>query len=167
MKERNGELYGARATTRVILNERQVAAKYEHYNVYYESVRKVRGRLYEGITFDQFYQKNEFSAYMYRDGELLICSGPKKTSKSFIDYLNKEAPDVFNADYMRLDFQKLRPRFQEINGVWVSLVTVPFVNTLALFGSNVDKSELFRMAEALGVASSMLIAYSYQGQTWP
>lgn len=161
------ELQGHPARTTVKLSETCVYGQYERYHVYHEAVRRVRGRTYEGTDFEEFYQKNEFDAFYDRSENTLVCAAGKSLAHSFVEYLNKIHPSDFNADYLHLDFQQLRPRLGEISGIWVSKMSQPFLNCMALYGPNVDKSNMYKLAESLGVASSMLVAHKYQGKSYP
>jgi len=96
---------------------------------------------------------------------LLDFDGP--VARSLVDTLNRERTKTFNADYLGLDFSKIRPRVKEINGVWVSKMEQPFLKAIGLYGPNVDRSEMCKLAESFGVANAMLIIYDYGSTPYP
>lgn len=160
-------LIGSTPATRFTLQDASIGGKYEYYRVYHEAVRKQLGRTYEGHEFTSFFARNEFNAYLDRSSNRLICSTSKRVAHSLADTLNKEKPRSFNADFLSLDLGTIRPRVKEINGVWVSEMSQPFLRCIGLYGPNVDRSDMCKLAESLGVANSLLISYDFKNSPNP
>lgn len=161
------ELNGKTATTKMIFKASSVYDRFERYQVYHECRRYMSGRTYEGDDFDWFYEKSTFDAFVDRQANLMMCNAPKRFAKNFVDVLNERKTERFNADYLRLNFSIIKPRMQDVRGIWFNRMAQPNLEVAAFFGPNVDKSDFYRAAEAIGVASSFLVAYDYQDTIYP
>lgn len=58
---------------------------------------------------------------------------------------------------MSIDFDRIRPQINELNGIWISQINQPNIDTLALFGLEVDRSQVYDALRTLGHAASILI----------
>ncbi|MCG3123035.1 MAG: hypothetical protein GIKADHBN_01443 [Phycisphaerales bacterium] len=77
--------------------------------------------------------------------------------------LNLNYPHSFRCDYLWIDFDKIRPKITELNGIWIGQINQPNIETLAMFGPEVDRSDLYTALKSIGHAASMLIRQQVGG----
>jgi hypothetical protein len=156
----DSELHGVPRQTKVTFTGNAPDGRYERYHVYHEYLRRTPGRTYMGEDFESFYEKNEFEAFVHREKNLLVCQFAKRIARDFVDRLNESRSSQFNVDYLRLDFNAIKPHLREIRGIWFTRMEQPFLDAAGLFGPSVDKSDFYKQAEAIGNASSFLICHA-------
>jgi len=162
----NAELRGTDKRTKVTFCESDAFDRFDRFQVLHETVRRAQGRIYEGDEFDRFFERNEFDMFVDRKAKVLYCNASKATSRNLIDVLN-ESSSRFRFDYFEMDFDQVKPRLNEISGIWVSNIQAANLNVMALFGKHVDQSEFFKQAQAIGIASALLIAYGWGSEIYP
>jgi hypothetical protein len=151
------ELQGTSAQTRVTFRGANDEHGIETYASKHEMLKKVEGRLYDGREFHEFYKKNEVLLVLRRQPNLLLCKSSGTVAKDLVDELNEGYPVSFRADYLNIDFDRIRPQITELNGIWISQINQPNIDTLAMFGLEVDRSQLYDALRTLGHAASILI----------
>ena len=150
-------LYGGRpAQTRVEYKGKSETGL-ERYVSTHEMLKQVQGRLYNGTEFSEFYKVNEVSLTLKRDANLILCKSSGSVAKDLIDDLNLNYPHSFRCDYLQIDFDKIRPKITELNGIWIGQIKQPNIDTLAMFGPDVDRSALYVTLKSIGHAASILI----------
>jgi hypothetical protein len=161
-------LHGNKAQTKMTLKGENAFGCYEKYSIYHEFVRHTHGRTYDGQDFDEFYQKNTFDGFYDRGRSELVCAASKRPSRSLIDALNEKSPERFNFDLLRVEFEIVKSRLQDVRGIWLANMAQPFLDTAALFGKNVQQSDWYRTAEVHGgEPSSFLFFYLYNSVSFP
>lgn len=120
-------------------------------------LKRVEGRLYDGREFHEFYKKNEVTLVLERRTNLLACKSAGTVARDLIDELNESYPVSFRCDYINVDFDRIRSQINELNGIWISQINQPNIDTLALFGLEVDRSQLYDALRSIGHAASILI----------
>lgn len=151
------ELRGTPAQTQVSFRDANPEHGIETYLSKHEMLKKVEGRLYDGREFHEFYKKNEVLLVVHRELKLLLCKSSGSVAKDLMDELNEGYPVSFRVDYINIDFNRIRPQITELNGIWISRINQPNIDTLALFGPDVDRSQLYDTLRSLGHAASILI----------
>ena len=132
----------------------------------HEMLRRLAIRTPTGEDFDSFYRRDRFPLIVSRDHWLLACQCSSVVAKNLVDTLNEAYPISFRADYLAIDFDRLRPKIKEFYGIWLSQIGQPNISSLAMFGDGVDKSALYKQLESLGHASSVQIRYMVNGRTF-
>lgn len=161
------ELRGTPAQTRVAFRGANDEHGIETYVSKHEMLKRVEGRLYDGREFHEFYQKNEVLLVLWRQSNLLMCKSSGSVAKDLVDELNDAYPVSFRADYLNIDFDRIRPQITELNGIWISQINQPNIDTLAMFGLEVDRSQLYDSLRTLGHAASILIRQQVRGTVVP
>ncbi len=139
----------------------------EWYTSHHEMLKRVEGRLYDGTEFHEFFKRNEILLTLWRNENLLVCKSGGVVAKNLVDELNELYPVSFRSDYLHIDFQAIRPQIREMNGIWISQINQPNMETLAFFGPGVDQSELYETLKSLGQAASILIRHEVSGAAIP
>lgn len=155
----DSELKGSPAQTLVTFQERRTNINVEMYSSKHETLKKVVGRLYDGREFEEFFKKNEIGVILRRDKKHLICRASASVSKDLVDGINESYPVSFRAEYLTVDFDRVRAKTNELQGIWISQLNQPNIETLAMFGSGVDKSDLYASLKSLGHASALLVRH--------
>lgn len=151
------ELQGTPAQTRGTFRAANDEHGIETYVFNHEMLKKVEGRLYDGQEFREYYKKNEVHLVLRRKPNLLLCKSSGIVAKDLVDELNNAYPLSFRADYLNIDFERIRPQITELNGIWISQINQPNIDTLAMFGLDVNRSQLYGALRTLGHAASILI----------
>jgi hypothetical protein len=161
------ELRGTPAQTEVTFRGAKDDHGLEIYVSKHEILKRVEGRLYNGTEFHEYYKKNEVEMVLKRENSLIACKCSGVVARDLIDELNESYPTSFRADYLQVDFDRIRSQITELNGIWLSQINQPNIDTLALFGLQVDQSQLYAALQSVGHAAAILIKYEVCGNTFP
>jgi hypothetical protein len=99
---------GRPAQTLVNFKSKKPKSGLEFYISRHEMLKRVEGRLYDGTEFNEFFKKNEVTLVLRRQVSLLLCKSSSVVARNLIDELNEEYPVSFRADYLQIDFERIR-----------------------------------------------------------
>jgi len=136
---------------------------FEKYNVRHFQEVKFTGTPYShGDRIDEVTELYTFDAYIQRQLQMLLMRYNKKISNTAVKRLSNDNPQ-FRFERQQLDLKRLIQEFKTVYGTYFRNIQVPNVRSGALFGPDVDRSQLFRHLKSIGSISHIRTVVDLEG----
>lgn len=149
------EIEGA-AETFIKPNKKEFHAGFDQYFCHHDFKHKKRGKVFNK-NFSYFWEPIDFYTYYNPINKLTLVGTKTEVSLDYIKKLN--GTGYFDIKPVNINFEKMIPKIDEMNGAWFANLKKAHLKTAAFFGPHVNKSDEYKEAAKEGNISSINIYF--------